>query len=300
MSLRVLVTGASGLIGPHACTALKARGFEVITLGRNARCDIVADLLDDQSRRNAVKQARATHLLHLAWHDDPRNRWSAPENLDWAAATIDLIRAFSAHGGERALCAGSCAEYDLSPAALGNGVLTEDSPLNPASLYGRAKAQTGQLLLGAQAELGLSISWGRIFFCYGPDEAPGRLLSDITRGILNAERVPCTDGLQQRDFLYTPDLGEALAAVLTSGLTGAVNIGSGIATPVRDLIIGAADLLGRSDLIDLGARPRPPQDPPVICADTGKLRSIGWAPRFSLQDGLRDCFECQNLLGGGR
>ena len=300
MRLRVLVTGAGGLIGPHACHALKAQGHEVITVGRNVRCDIVADLLNDQARRKAVKEAQATHLLHLAWHDDPRNRWSAPENLDWAAATIDLIRTFAAHGGERALCAGSCAEYDWSPKALGKGILDEGRPLNPASLYGRAKAQTGQLLLGAQAELGLSLSWGRIFFCYGPDEAPGRLLSDITRGILNAEQVPCTDGLQQRDFLYTPDLGDALAAVLTSDLIGAVNIGSGTATPVRDLIMGAADLLGRPDLIDLGARPRPPQDPPVICADASKLRSVGWVPRYSLQDGLRDCFERQNLLGGGR
>ncbi|WP_171102162.1 NAD(P)-dependent oxidoreductase [Ruegeria sp. HKCCD7255] len=297
MKPRVLMTGAGGLIGPHAHRALEQRGFQTVTLGRGAGNDIQADLLDEAQRRDAIRAAEASYLMHLAWHDDPKDRWHAPENLDWAAATIDLVRQFAASGGQRVLCAGSCAEYDWSPEALGDtGVLREDSALAPASLYGKAKAHTGELLTASQKDLGLTLSWARIFFCYGPNEAPGRLLSDITQGIVNAEPVDCTDGLQRLDFLYASDLGEALATVLDSQLGGAVNIGSGTAKPVKDLIMGTATLLGRPDLIRLGARSRPVLDPEVICADTTKLNSIGWSPRYSLRDGLKDCLQRQNLL----
>ena len=295
--LRVLLTGAGGLIGPHLAAALQEAGHEVVTVGRGAGNDIRADLLDPAARSDAVRQARASHLAHLAWHADPLTRWHAPENLDWAAATIALVRGFAAEGGRRALCAGSCAEYDWSPAALGpEGVLREDSPLAAASLYGRAKAATGTLLTGATGALGLSLAWGRIFFCYGPDEAPGRLLSDLVSGLCAGERVACTDGLQERDFLYTPDLGAALAAVLLSDFDGPVNIGSGTATPVRAMIEHVARLMGRPDLIDLGARRRPADDPPVIRADTTRLASTGWRPAFDLGVGLEHCLRAQGVL----
>lgn len=289
MNGRVLLTGATGLIGRQTLAPLRARGFQVVALSRRgavpgADLTLLADVLDASSRTAALEEAQASHLLHLAWHDAPQGRWSAPENLDWAAATLSLVRGFAAAGGTRALCVGSCAEYDWS-----YDVMTEDTPLKPSSLYGKAKAATGTLLTQAAPDLGIALAWARVFFCYGPGEPKGRLLGDLVQGLSAGQAVECTDGLQARDFLHTADLGAALAAVLDSELTGAVNVASGQAVPVKALIETTAGIVGRPDLIRLGARPRPADDPALIVADVTRLNGTGFRPAFDLRSGLADC-----------
>ncbi len=281
---RVLVTGASGLIGQHAVPALLKAGFEVVTMGRRnvpGAEHIPTDLLDPSARSNAVQMAKASHLLHMAWNDNPQARWSTAENLDWAAATLSLVREFADSGGIRAVCAGSCAEYDWSQT-----ILHESSPLKPGTLYGKAKAHTGALLTDAAADLGISLVWGRVFFVYGPGEPPGRLLGDLAEGLRKGERVACTDGLQERDFLHAADVACAFVHLLGKDLNGPVNIASGQAIAVKDLIETAAQLLGRPDLIDLGARSRPDSDPPKLQADIARLAASGFRPSFDLRRGL--------------
>ncbi len=294
MKNRVLLTGATGLIGRPTITALADLGYEVIAISRSDSVDgahhtIQADVLDPRSRRAAVKQAGASHLLHLAWHDAPQGRWSAPENLDWAAATLQLVREFSDVGGIRAVCVGSCAEYDWS-----QEVLSETTQLKPASLYGKAKAATGTLLCGAAGDLGLSLAWARIFFCYGPGEPKGRLLGDLLAGLSKGETVPCTDGLQERDFLHTADVARALAAILSSELTGPVNVASGNATPVRRLIEEVARQMGCQKMVRFGAIERAVDDPNLIVADVTRLSDIGFETVFNIETGVADCIAKMN------
>lgn len=284
---RVLLTGASGLIGRYAQSELLSAGHEVITVGRAANADLRADLLKNGERRAAIESAKSTHLVHLAWYASSKDRWTAAENLNWSAVTIMLLKEFAESGGERAVCAGSCAEYDWK-----NSVLKEEiTPLRPTSLYGKAKAHTGSLACNVASALGLSLSWARIFFCYGPGEPEGRLLGDLINGIMAERCVDCTDGLQKRDFLHAKDVASALAQVLVSELEGPVNVASGEAIEVRELISLSAKLMGRPDLVRMGQVNRPDNDPSCLVGDTTKLKSIGFAPKFSLEEGLRDCIK---------
>ncbi|MEE9428454.1 MAG: NAD(P)-dependent oxidoreductase [Paracoccaceae bacterium] len=291
MGKRVLVTGATGLIGRMTIAPLRALGYEVIALSRKANVPaavetLACDLLDASSRTKALQKARASHLLHLAWYDGPENRWTAPQNRDWGQATVKLVREFSQAGGQRVVCMGSCAEYDWA-----QEVLREDSPLNPASLYGKAKADTSNVVMDLAKETGLSIAWARAFFCYGPGEPKGRLLGDLLLGLSKGENVPCTDGLQQRDFLHSSDYGRALATVLDSDHAGPVNIASGQAVEVRALITIAARLMGAPELVQLGALKRPASDAACIRADISRLDTLGFKPEFCLKTGLKNCVE---------
>ena len=90
-------------------------------------------------------EAAASHLLHLAWYTDPGLYWEAPENLDWLRATVLLTREFASAGGERAVYAGSCAEYRWG----GAEALTEGNPLEPATLYGVVKNATDSVQVEA-------------------------------------------------------------------------------------------------------------------------------------------------------
>ncbi|MEV8466710.1 NAD(P)-dependent oxidoreductase [Fluviibacterium sp. DFM31] len=275
--MRVLLTGATGLIGRQTARALYAAGHEVLPVSRHGQGGLTCDLLDAGAVDILLARERPEGLVHLAWHAGVADRWTSPANLDWAAATLHLARRFAQHGGRRAVFAGSCAEYDWSVSEL-----SEDSPLRPATPYGAAKAGTGLALCGAGPALNLSLAWGRIFFVHGLGEPRGRLLGDLIAGLRAGERVACTDGLQERDFLQVEDLARALVAVLDSDLQGPVNIASGQAIAVRDLIGEVARQLGGEDLVDLGARPRPASDPARLAADTTRLASIGFRPRHDL------------------
>lgn len=293
----VLLTGASGLIGRQCVPALLAAGYRVTVLSRSGAAPdgakaLQADLLDHAATEAAVAEAKATHLLHLAWHAGARDRWTSPANLDWVSATFALVQAFAASGGTRAVGVGSCAEYDWSAVAL-----REDTPLRPATLYGAAKAAAGLALTKAAPALNLSFAWARPFFCFGPGEPPGRLFGDLVNGLKADEPVDCTDGEQRRDFLHTADIAAALTALLSSNVQGPINVASGTAISVRDLIMEAANQLGRPDLIRLGAIQRPATDPPLLAADTTRLNEeVGFKPRYTLQTGVGQVLAAERAL----
>ncbi len=294
MTRRIAVTGATGFLGRHAIAPLIKDGFEPHLLvraaeparalhGSNVGVSIV-DLMDPASVRRALGEAQAQTLLHFAWHDDPATRWTSDANQAWADATLDLARAFAETGGERLLVSGSCAEYDWS-----TEVLSESTPLAPASPYGAAKVALYQQLRQEQAALGLSLVWGRVFFCYGPGEGPGRLIRDLIDRLMAGEPLNTTDGLQVRDYLHAGDVGRAFADLAGSGFDGAINIASGEGVAVRDLVGTAARMLGRPELVRYGANPRSPSDPARLVADVTLLRdTLGFRPLFDLETGLAD------------
>jgi nucleoside-diphosphate-sugar epimerase len=263
--------------------ALLAAGYAVTILSRNGEAPegattLRADLLDHAATKAAVQEAKATHLLHLAWHAGARDRWTSPANLDWVAATFALVQAFAAAGGKRAVCVGSCAEYDWDAETF-----SEDTPLRPATLYGAAKAAAGLALTKAAPSLNISLAWARVFFCYGPGEPPGRLFGDLVKGLKAGETVDCTDGEQRRDFLHTADIAAALTALLSSKTEGPINIASGTAIPVHELIIEAANQMGRLDLIRLGAIQRSPTDPPPVGGgESNNMNAIAIKQRITM------------------
>lgn len=285
--MRVLLTGATGLIGRETARALAADGHEVVALSRaggpvdGAAERRAADLLDPSAARAAVAGAEA--LVHLAWHSGP-GRMAAPENLAWAGATLRLVHDFADAGGRRVVGAGSCAEYDWSARSHH----AEDDRLGPRSLYGATKARTGQLLCEAAPHLGLSAAWARIFFSYGAGEPQGRLVGDLIAGLRAGREVPCTDGTQRRDFMSAADIGRALALLVASDVAGPVNVATGEAVAVARLVRHVANRIGRPELVRLGAIERPADDPACVEADVGRLAGLGFRPRLTFEAGLDD------------
>lgn len=280
---RVAVTGASGFVGRAVIEPLLALGYEVHAIGRSAITGATHHAIDllAADPRPVLDEIAATHLLHLAWYAEPGKFWHAPQNLDWLAASLRLARGFAAAGGRRLVTAGSCAEYDWSALLLDEAT----TPLIPSTLYGIAKAAMFNVL--SKAALTPSYAHTRIFFPYGPGEANGRLLPDVIDAVHAGRRVATSDGAQTRDFLHIADVGAAIAAVLDSPAMGAINIASGAARPLRDVIGLAASLAGDATLVDWGARARQPGEPDAMNADTRRLRDeIGFQPQWLLESGL--------------
>ena len=282
----MLVTGATGFVGRQALAPLAARGYEVHAVGRRD-----ADLLHPDATVRLIEELRPTHLLHFAWYAEPGAFWQSAENDRWLAASVHLLEAFVASGGTRAAVAGTCAEYSWS----GSGVLSEQSTaLAPRTPYGDAKNE----LRAAAEQLSLSLAWGRIFFLYGPHEDERRLVASVTRALLAGLPAQTTHGRQVRDFLHVADVADAFAALLDSEVEGPVNIGSGEGVAVADVVRRIAAIVGRPDLVELGALEPPPDEPPLLVADVGRLRDdVGWRPARSLDDGLRDTVDWWRATG---
>jgi nucleoside-diphosphate-sugar epimerase len=227
-------------------------------------------------------------LLHLAWYTVPGRYWTSAENLRWVQSSLGLLQAFSQHGGQRVVMAGTCAEYDWQ-----HGLCSESvTPLSPTTLYGICKHSLQLMLTAFSKETKLSAAWGRIFFAFGPHEAPDRLVAYVIQSLLQKKPARCSHGNQARDFLYVQDVADAFVTLVESEVSGPINIASGRPTVLRDVIGKIGELLHQPDLIQLGAQPAPEHEPPLLVADVGRLtKEVGWTPQYDLTSGLERTIE---------
>ena len=294
--MRVLLTGAGGFIGAHIARALLARGTEVhaVELDRSCvpRLEALAaeltlheaDLLDPAAVARVVSAVEPEACIHAAWYAVPGKYLDSPLNLSHVAASLDLAQRLVHVGCTRFVGLGTCFEYDTSSAAP----LRESSPTRPRSLYATSKLALHDMLSAYAPLAKTSFAWCRIFYQYGPMEAPERLVPHVIDRLLGGGVAETTEGGQVRDFMHVADVGAAVAAVALSELEGAVNIGSGVPVTVRELVGAIARICEAEDRVRFGAIPYRAGDPMYVCADTEKLSRTGFARRFDLEAGLRD------------
>ena len=299
---RVLVTGAGGFIGRWSVPALLRLGYEVHAVlsgkvGREVPEQLqgaklhFANLLDDLGVDELTRAVRPSHLLHFAWIATPGVYWNSEDNFRWLTASERLLRSFFAHGGRRVMMAGTCAEYDWSRVEVCDEL---SSPLAETAAAAVSRYAACKIALqNALADFGrrehLSTAWGRIFFQFGPHEHPDRLVPSVIRNLLLNREAPCSHGRQIRSFLHVADVGEAFAAVLDSELEGPVNIGSDERVSLANLVDRIGRQIGRPELLRLGARLAPPQEPSVLVPEIHRLRDEArWRPRFTLDEALSD------------
>ncbi|EHB56260.1 UDP-glucose 4-epimerase [Mycolicibacterium rhodesiae JS60] len=129
---------------------------------------------------------------------------------------------------------------------------TEDSLIQPASVYAVTKQAQEQLTLVAAAAMGITAVALRFQNVYGPGQSLSNpytgILSIFSTQILNDQGINVfEDGFESRDFVFIEDVARANCLALTGddSVTGAINIGSGVGTTVLEVVSALMSAYGR-------------------------------------------------------
>ena len=119
-------------------------------------------------------------------------------------------------------------------------------------------------------------------------------LPALIKTLLANKEFPMTYGRQTRDFIYVTDLISAilLASVTPQAAGKVINIGSGSPVAIGEVAAKVARLLGKEDLIRIGALDYRHGEAMEYYVDTNKARlTLDWAASVSFDEGLRRTVE---------
>jgi GDP-4-dehydro-6-deoxy-D-mannose reductase len=277
----VLVTGANGFIGKHLVRLVSESNREVVAVqGDLRRPDIAAA---------AVAKAQPSAVVHLATSAGSLNAWNALAQ-DVAMAG-NVIRALSCHSPDALLLVpGSAAQYGWGSAEY----LAEDSPRVPVSGYGAMKCVLEDALFLPPLSGRVRVIWARTFNVLGPGQplrAPVASWATQLASTKRAGRAHVRVGnlAAIRDFLDVRDVAEAYIALLGSDFDGPVNVGSGVAVELRQILDDLMEHFQVQATVDVRPELMHDADPPKIVADVSLLRRhTRWSPRRDLSSSLAD------------
>jgi len=317
VSARHLVTGAAGLIGFELTRQLLDMGDEVFVVddGRKGGLDDL-DLLasehpgrlhvvhGDLARGIPLEIAGTTFdsIAHLAAivgvqivTDEPYRTIEA--NLRSTLAVLDFA---IAHSPRTVLFASSSENYAFGVQRGWLAIPTgEDVPLGiedpklPRWSYAASKIAGESALFSAARLAKFTPIVARIHNVYGPRMGPTHVVPEmLARCHARVDPFPVAGADQTRAFLYAEDAARALILLIgagTRGESGVWNVGSSVETRIDELARLCLCISEHDAALE--ARPAPPGSVARRVPDVRKLAKLGFAPRVSLEDGVRACWQ---------
>lgn len=287
--LRVLVTGASGVIGRAACALLVQAGAEVWGQVHTRPAPpgvwaLAADLRAPGAARELVAASRPDRVLHLAAQPDPRRDPALlPGQRALCVGVAQELGAVCAASGLPLVAAGSCEEYGAAPTPT-----PEDAPTRPVTPYGQAKLEATRALL-AWGERGVQVVVARPFLTYGAGQRGRGLVAGALDAALARRPFPMTHGAQLREFNHADDVAEGLLRCFGGGLWGqVVNLGGAEVQPIAQAARRIFAACGADPaLVRPGEAPERPDEVQAVVGDHRRARAaLGWAPRVGLEEGI--------------
>jgi GDP-L-fucose synthase len=304
---RVYVAGHRGMAGSAIVRRLAGEGCEVLTAERRAldltqQADTERWLLDQ--RPDAVFLA-AGHVGGIYANDT----FPADFIVDNLAIGLNVIRGAHKTGVKKLLALGSSCIYPKFAAQP----MSEDSlltgPLEPTNeWYAVAKIAAIKLCQAYRKQHGADFISVMPTNLYGPGDnyhpehshVPAALIRRFHEGKLAGAPsvVVWGTGKPRREFLSSDDLADACVFVMKHYSDyGFLNVGTGEDIPIAQFAETVSRIVGYQGTIAFDTSR--PDGPPQKLLDVSRLKTLGWQPKISLQDGLSMAY-ADFLSGAGR
>ena len=302
---RAVVTGGAGFIGSHLTEALVKRGYQIIILDdlSTGKLENIAELLARKTQGVEVEFIRGsvTNLtllqrlfqgMEYVFHQAAIP--SVPRSIDNPKAshevnmtgTLNVLLAAKDKGVKKVVYASSSSVYGDTPTLPKR----EDMLPNPLSPYAAAKLAGEYYCQVFREVYAMPTASLRYFNVYGPRQDPeSQYAAVIPRFIkkLSEGEPPIIfgDGEQTRDFTFIEDVVESNILAAESDSCGVFNIGRGECTTINDLARLLIKMMGKK-VEPIYEKPRS-GDVKHSLADISRARNFGYAPKYSLEIGLK-------------
>jgi nucleoside-diphosphate-sugar epimerase len=298
--MRVLVTGANGMIGRAVCNEISAAGFTVRAAVRRpqtraAAAEVTAtgDIGPLTDWSEALQGVDA--VVHIAGYAHA-NRFDERACIEVnVGGTGSLAAAAGRAGVEHVIYLSTAKVHGEVSGAV---AFAEEDPPRPADSYARSKLAAENVLQERSGEFASTVI--RVPLVYGPGVKANflRLLRLVERGV----PLPVGGVNNLRSMVFVGNVADAIRHVLTcgaaSGETYLVSDGTDVST--ADLVTRLAHALGRHPRVL--TLPRPLRTPLLLLArrsgtarrlvcsfqvDSRRIRSeLGWTPPVTLEEGI--------------
>jgi dTDP-glucose 4,6-dehydratase len=303
--MRIIVTGAAGLIGYHLCRRLLDDRHQVIGVDNFST-----------GQRSNTEQLGHAGGFRLLEHDICQpvrldgpvdlicNLACPPSPVDFATRPLEILRTCS--DGVRQMLELACDKKAVflqasTSECYGDPLVNPQpetywgnvNPIGPRSCYDEGKRFAEALTMSYHRQRGLATRIVRIFNTYGPRMRvdDGRALPTFISQALRGEPLTVFgDGSQTRSFCYVEDLVDGIVRLAESDVVEPVNIGSQDEITIGQVAREVIELTCSQSTIEY--RPLPQDDPKVRRADNSRARQLlGWQPATDRRTGFARTIE---------
>jgi dTDP-6-deoxy-L-talose 4-dehydrogenase (NAD+) len=286
--MKLFVTGATGFVGRALCRVATARGHEVLGLHRESTAALPPGCRSAVGALASVpwpviEGFRPDAVVHAAWIATPGVYLTSPENSALVEQSQAMLRGLIDRGVKHVAAVGTCLEYAASTQPLDE----ERSAIAPSFPYSMEKVRLHEWLSAEAGRRAAASTWFRLFYPYGVGEHAKRLPTELFQHLRRGEALFLKTPRSVKDYIYIDDVASGICHALETRLIGAVNLGSGRGVSIDELARRIATTFGFDPALVRHADAPGVDAMPVAVANIAKLRSTGWSPDTSLDEGLR-------------
>ncbi|MEO3993103.1 MAG: NAD-dependent epimerase/dehydratase family protein [Desulfurococcaceae archaeon TW002] len=309
--MKAVVTGGAGFIGSHVAEYLVLNGFEVVIIDnlssgslenishitKNKKVKLlIKDLkIFDSELRNAFSEVDTVY--HFAANPEVRVSMTEPrihfeENV---LITFNVLENCRLNDVKEVVFASSSTVYGDAQVFP----TPEDYPTRPISIYGVSKLMSENLITGYSDIYGVKALTLRFANIVGPRQTHGVIVDFINKLRKNPKKLEILgDGTQKKSYLHVKDLIDGMHVALehlrrSSTRYEVYNVGNIDWITVKEIADLVVEEMGLSK-VEYVFKPATHDgrgwlgDVKFMLLDVRKLMSLGWTPKLSSKEALRE------------
>ncbi|WP_106804775.1 NAD(P)-dependent oxidoreductase [Pseudomonas sp. S5D5] len=280
---KILLTGATGFLGSALARFWSRAGYRVSALVRStSSCARIEGILpdsqvykysSDQDVLSAIAAVSPDYIVHTA--------------CAYGRAGESIIDVYDANVRFGLVLLEGANSLDGNVAFVNTGTVLD------AAVSSYAMSKNSFSLIGVfQAGPNVKFVNVALQHMYGPGDDKSKFTTYVVSSCTeNIDVLNLTSGIQKRDFIFIDDVVSAYDTIISHmpsiKRAEEVEVGSGVALPVREFVELVHSLTASQTKLNFGSVPYRPNEEMLFRADINRMRSLGWAPRTSLEVGIQ-------------